>query len=207
MIGVKDAEPVRSQPALDPARAGDPRRRLRRGGDHPARPRRGAGLDRPHRRGPLGRRGDRADARALDRRGARGDRATIVAPSLNVTLADRDVGRACRWPAPRPRRAARPHQPGPHPGAGLARGQRLAGDARLRGEPLGRRPAERHRRQHQQPHHRRRLPRPPELRLGRHLPHHPRRPAARRPRSTTPATASSRSRPTPCPRRRARCCR
>ena len=42
-------------------------------------------------------------------------------------------------------------------------------------------PAERHRGQHQQPHHRRGLPRPPELRLGRRLPHHPRRPAARRP--------------------------
>ena len=72
-IAVKDAEPVACQPALEPARAGDPRRRVRRGGGHAARPRRGAGLDRPQRRGPLGRGGDRADARALDRRGARRD--------------------------------------------------------------------------------------------------------------------------------------
>ena len=79
----------------------------------------------------------------------------------------------------------RAHQPGAHPGAGLARGQRLAGDARLRREPLGRRPAERDRRQHQQPHHRRRLPRPPELRLGRHLPDHPRRASCSATGSTT----------------------
>ena len=101
----------------------------------------------------------------------------------------------------RPAAPGRQHQPGPHPGAGLARGQRLAGDARLRGEPLRRRSAERHRRQHQQPDHRRRLPRPPQLRLGRHLPHHPRRPAARRPPVSTRSTASSRSRPTPSRRR------
>ena len=60
--------------ALVPARAGDPGRPFRRGGDHRARPRRDPGLDRAHPRGRLDRRRHRADAGALDPRGAGGDR-------------------------------------------------------------------------------------------------------------------------------------
>ena len=73
--------------ALVAARAGDPGRPLRRGGDHPARPRGDPRLDRAHPRGPLDRRRHRADARAFDPRGARGDR------GLRGALAEPDAGR------------------------------------------------------------------------------------------------------------------
>ena len=124
-------------------------------------------------------RGHRADARPFDRGGppgGAGPRRAVAEPDPRRPPLGRPPDDR-RRPAP----PARQHQPRPHPGARLARRQRLAGHAGLRGEPLRRRSADRHRRQHQQQDHRRRLPRPPLLRLGRHLPHHPRRPPARRP--------------------------
>ena len=50
VIGVRGAEPVHVSAALDAARAGDPGRRFRRGGDHAAGARGGAGLDGADRR-------------------------------------------------------------------------------------------------------------------------------------------------------------
>ena len=155
--------------------------------------------------GPLGQRLDRADAGAFDPGRARGG------AGVSGAVAEHDHGRPRLGGAAdggRGAGAARgAHEPGAHPGAGVARGQRLAGDAALRRQPLGGRPAERDRGQHQQPHHRRGLPRPPELRLGRQLPGSSARASSSATGSIIRWTASWRSRPTRSRRRRGCSCR
>ena len=112
--------------------------------------------------------------------GARGD------PRLSGAVAQRDDGRPrarsrCRWPGAAPRRQAGNTSQGRIPAPGWLAVNDWQGMRGFDENPWVVDPAERHRGQHQQPHHRRGLPRPPELRLGRRLPHHPGGQAARRP--------------------------
>ena len=129
-----------------------------------------------------------------------------LAPSLNVTLADA-TSVAMQMAGAAPRRQAGHTSQGRIPAPGWLAVNDWQGMRAFEENPWVVDPAERHRRQHQQPDHRRRLPRPPELRLGRHLRGSSAPGGCSATGSTTPATASSKSRPTRSRRRRACSCR